>query len=485
MGLKTFTTSFHNIGAQEFLRPNVGYRYFFDVKKSKTFNFDKTIKLKYVIKLIDSEKVPKGELEEPKIVLDIGNIDRRNNDLINYEYFDKVGSTKNCIKNGDLIIPKLQPKMGNMFLNLEHNEYLGSSELLEYEINEMHNAKFVYYIITSIYFLSDLANLESGKTHRRVNPTDLLEMKIPLISKTKQDQIVAQIEPIEKNIKKLKSQIKEPQEVINKFFAREFGFDLENADEKKKNMIHYSSLVDVANEELKFDISLKYRFIFNKYVKYPSKNEWIELGKVVDVKGGKRLPKGQNITEEDTGFKYVRVDDLSWSGIFDLENIKFISEDNHKKIKNYISKENDILLTIVGATIGKCGLVPLELSGENITENFARLIILNKKKYLPEYINYCLQSKTSVYQIDEYKGRSSQGKIALFRIKKIRIPNIKSELQQKIVDEIKAELDKQEEIKSKIASDRNKIDEIIEKALNEDHLRMSCAPAVEEGGIKK
>lgn len=37
--------------------------------------------------------------------------------------------------------------------------------------------------------------------------------------------------------------------------------------------------------------------------------------------------------------------------------------------------------------------------------------------------------------------------------------------QQKIVDEIKAELDKQEEIKSKIENERNKIDEII-KQLN-------------------
>ena len=35
----------------------------------------------------------------------------------------------------------------------------------------------------------------------------------------------------------------------------------------------------------------------------------------------------------------------------------------------------------------------------------------------------------------------------------------------KAVDEIKAELDKQEEIKNKIESERNKIDEIIEKAI--------------------
>ena len=157
---------------------------------------------------------------------------------------------------------------------------------------------------------------------------------------------------------------------------------------------------------------------------------------------------------------------LSWSGVFDLENVKYISEDNHKAIKNYIAKENDILLTIVGATVGKCGLVPAEIDGENITENFARLIIKDKDNYLPEYVNYCLQSKTSVYQIDEYKGRGSQGKLALFRIKKIKMPKIDKAQQKEIVDEIKAEFDKQEIFNQQILKERSKIDKIIERAIN-------------------
>lgn len=465
MGLKTFTTDFQSIGRQEFLRPNFGYRYFFDVQNAIIYDFDILVKLKYVLKDLPAKKVSKGYLEDEEYLIDMGNIERRFNNLIDIEKVSEIGSDKNILHDGDLIVPKIQPQMGNIFLNSEHKRFICSTELLEYSISKKYNHLFIYYLITSNKFLSDLAKLESGKTHRRVNPIDLLKIKIPLVSKEKQDQTIFQIEPIEKKIKDLKAQITPPQDAINKVFARDFGFDLENSNKKKQNMIHYSSLIDVANEELKFDISLKYRYIFNKYIKNPSKNEWIELGKIVEVKGGKRLPKGQNITEEDTGFKYVRVDDLSWSGIFDLENIKYISEDNHKKIKNYISKENDILLTIVGATVGKCGLVPLELGGENITENFARLIILDKKKYLPEYINYCLQSKTSVYQIDEFKGRSSQGKLALFRIKKIKIPNIKPELQQKIVNEIKVELDNQQEIKNMIENERNKIDEIIQKAI--------------------
>ena len=61
---------------------------------------------------------------------------------------------------------------------------------------------------------------------------------------------------------------------------------------------------------MKFDISLKYRYIFLNYIKKVSKIEWVELGKLVDVKGGKRLPKGQNVTEEETDYKYIRVDDF-------------------------------------------------------------------------------------------------------------------------------------------------------------------------------
>ncbi|MDD3437695.1 MAG: hypothetical protein PHC64_11140, partial [Candidatus Gastranaerophilales bacterium] len=50
-------------------------------------------------------------------------------------------------------------------------------------------------------------------------------------------------------------------------------------------------------------------------------------------------------------------------------------------------------------------------------------------------------------------------------ISNFQIPNISLETQQKIVDEIKAELDKQEVIQRKIESERDKIDKIIEESI--------------------
>ena len=76
MPLKQFSTDFQNIGEQEFLRPNVGYRYFFDVKQAEIYPAKQNIKLQYILKEIPAKKVSKGELENSEKLVDIGNIER-------------------------------------------------------------------------------------------------------------------------------------------------------------------------------------------------------------------------------------------------------------------------------------------------------------------------------------------------------------------------------------------------------------------------
>ena len=177
------------------------------------------------------------------------------------------------------------------------------------------------------------------------------------------------------------------------------------------------------------------------------------------------MPKGESVLDEETDYKYIKVEDLNWEGVFDIENVKFISEANHEEIKQYIAETDDILLTIVGATIGKCGLVPEELSGENISENFARLIIKNKKKWIPQYLCYAIMSKCSQFQIDEYTGKGSQGKLAIFRVNKILIPEIGTDKQSEIISKIEQRISAQKEIDDKIKSKRQEISKLIEDAI--------------------
>jgi hypothetical protein len=43
----------------------------------------------------------------------------------------------------------------------------------------------------------------------------------------------------------------------------------------------------------------------------------VTLSSIVKIKGGKRIPKGMHYSNEETGYKYLRVDDINESGEVD------------------------------------------------------------------------------------------------------------------------------------------------------------------------
>jgi len=460
MGLKTFTIDFQNIGKQEFLRPNVGYRYFFDVQNAIVYDFDKLIKLKYVLKAIPTKKVSKGDLEDEEYLIDIGNIERRFNNLINLEKVSKIGSDKNILQEGDIVIPKMQPQMGNIFLNTAHKRYIGSTELLEYSISEKYNPLFIYYLITSSKFLSDLAKLESGKTHRRVNPLDLLKIKIPLIPKPKQDQIVVQIEPIEKKIKELKAQITPTQEVINEVFAREFWFDLEKYEQLKKIKNYYLDIsVASKNKDLRNSVTFHQesaQFVMSelkKITKFKIKHfikESIVLGSSISPAN----------FDENGEYYYISMATVK-NYCLELDDSQFVSSEYAKSNLNKEVNKYDIIMTRSGVAIGKFALIEEDVNG--IFADFTMRIRL--KNYNPYFAYYYFRSEYFQHLIHSNKKGLQNKNIFPSQIQEFPMIDISLKEQQRIVDEIKAELDKQEEIKSNIERERNKIDEIIEKAI--------------------
>ena len=59
-----------------------------------------------------------------------------------------------------------------------------------------------------------------------------------------------------------------------------------------------------------------------------------KIGDICEVKGGKRLPKGYQLEDEDNAFPYIRVADMYMGGIRQ-DDIKYVPKDIVDKIKNY------------------------------------------------------------------------------------------------------------------------------------------------------
>jgi len=174
------------------------------------------------------------------------------------------------------------------------------------------------------------------------------------------------------------------------------------------------------------------------------KEGWEEkkVGEIAEIKGGKRLPKGEKLQSEPTNHKYIRVADFNEYGTVDLDEIQYISDNVYEQIKRYIIKKEDIYISIAG-TIGKSGIIPEELDGANLTENACRLIL--SKEIDQRFMYYITISPEFIRQEIESTKISAQPKLALTRLADIIIAYPPIVEQQSIVttlDTIKSKVNR-------------------------------------------
>ncbi len=114
-------------------------------------------------------------------------------------------------------------------------------------------------------------------------------------------------------------------------------------------------------------------------------------------------------------------------------------------------------------TIGKVALI-VDEDLQGIFADFTMRIRL--QNYNPLFAYYYFRTEYFQYLVEvNKKGLGNNTNIFPSQIQEFPMIDISLKTQQKIVDEIKTELDKQKEIKKKIESERMMIDEIIEKSI--------------------
>ena len=158
------------------------------------------------------------------------------------------------------------------------------------------------------------------------------------------------------------------------------------------------------------------------------------IGNIGKVKGGKRLPKGEELVEHNTGFPYIRARDLK-EGTVLTKNLMYLLPETQEKIKNYIVNTDDVYITIVGAKIGDAGIIPSTMNNANLTENAAKITDLSEK-VIPQYLALWLQASICQMEIQQSIKSAAQGKLALSRINKLSVYIPPLEQQQEIVSKI-------------------------------------------------
>ena len=208
---------------------------------------------------------------------------------------------------------------------------------------------------------------------------------------------------------------------------------LERIREEKKRLVKEGKLkkkdleeTPISEDEIPFDI--------------PESWEWCRVSSIATVLGGKRIPAGRKLSEEDTGHIYIRVSDMKGDTV-STDNLQYVPEDIYPSISRFIINKEDIYITVAG-TIGRIGKIPPELDGVNLTENADRLVfsMINQ-----DWLIKCLQSMFVQAQIADVTTKVGQPKLAILRIQNLLIPLPPLAEQKRIVAKIEELLPKVEE----------------------------------------
>ncbi|MGJ9115020.1 restriction endonuclease subunit S [Campylobacter jejuni] len=201
----------------------------------------------------------------------------------------------------------------------------------------------------------------------------------------------------------------------------------------------------------------------NTMTNLPQGWEVKKLEEIANIKGGKRLPKGENLLDNNTKFAYIRVADFQDNGTINLQNIKFINENTYNVLKNYKIYDDNLYISIAG-TIGKSGIIPKELNGAILTENAVKLEYI-QNNISNKFMYFFTLSNIFKTQIQTSTKIVAQPKLAITRLKQIQIPLPPLKEQERIVgilDESFAKIDESIKI---LEQDLLNLDELMQSAL--------------------
>jgi type I restriction enzyme S subunit len=284
--------------------------------------------------------------------------------------------------------------------------------------------------------LRQIDKIIAGSGHPKINKTELRQLLTILPSLPEQQKIAEILSTVDDKIEVIDQQIIETQAL-------------------KKGLMQRLLTSGIGQTEFK-DSPLGI---------IPKSWEVVTINEIAEVKGGKRLPKGEVLIENKTEHPYIRVTDMFMGGV-SLEKILYVPDNIFPVISRYTISKDDLFISVAG-TLGIVGEVPFELDGANLTENADKLtnIKVNKSFLLQLLLSPFIQDL-----VQKEQTNNAQPKLALTRIKEFIIPKPPKEEQEKIA--------------SVLSTVDNKLEILLEKKTHYQELKQGLMQQLLTGKIR-
>ena len=193
---------------------------------------------------------------------------------------------------------------------------------------------------------------------------------------------------------------------------------------------NFTELTAELTAELTVELTARqkqYEYYRNHLLTFDDTVKQVRLGDICSVITKGTTPK--NYTK--TGISFIKTEAFDGTKIVP-EKLSYVDEETHTTfLRRSILEENDILVTIAGATIGKCVIVPKEILPANTNQALA--IIRLEKGNSPKYVMYLLQSDLMKRYMQKNIKGSAQPNLNLKQLNDFIIPLPPLSIQERLV----------------------------------------------------
>jgi len=452
-----------------------------------------------------SKKSIPSNLSPDTWVLDLEDIEKTSSKLLAKVRFSERNSlsSKSVFKSGDLLYSKLRPYLDKVIVADEDG--VCTTEILPLKCFGGINSEYFKYALKTRYFLKYVNSVTKGMKMPRLGTKEGKLALFPLAPLIEQEKIVKFLndfgrgticddhEYFDKDIESKIKTLHSSQLLTYKLFGEQ-DYQLSQIkllnesilnDAIKGKLVPQDSTEESVDDLLaniremvsKPSRSKTTNFQKNKFpFEIPSTWRWCKLNEIFIKIGSGSTPKGGDYSSE--GYVFFRSQNIHNDGL-NLEDVKYISPNTHRKMRGTTVFKRDILLNITGGSLGRCSLVPSAFGEGNVSQHVAilRPIFMNN-----EYLHKVILSpyfQNLIFSSTTGAGREGLPKYNLENFL-IPIPPVKE--QQRIVNQINRDFHKTMLIRDNITNDRSETLSLLDALLNVDINQLSSKRSIAING---
>ena len=136
------------------------------------------------------------------------------------------------------------------------------------------------------------------------------------------------------------------------------------------------------------------------------------------TKGTTPTTYGMPFTDE--GVNFVKAEALNGDSSLDISGFTFVSEETHDKLNRSQLAEADVLMTIAGANVGKCGIVRQHHLPANTNQAVA-LMRIDQEIADPNFVYYHFKQPWMIQYCKSLGGQAAQPNVNLGNLKKFKV----------------------------------------------------------------